>query len=731
MSILFLSFFLPLVPVEAQSWTDITTLPYIIQASGNYRLTGNISYYPDTVEYLNYGILVNASNVVLDGQGFGGQTTYEYSYQYLVAIGYDYYVDGYYAFNWSNVVVKNFNIRTWGGLVNTPFSGVTNNLQVLDCYMVGDTRNAASNAIYVPYANNVYVSGCYLSGGRNAILVDGDKYCTNLTVSDCTFTSFSWGVSCGGSNDAFSVTILNTTFARCYVGVDLSNYDPPETWGNNVIRDCRFLTCDLGLWIENVNVNVTDCTFSRIGNVPAYEDWNGAFVLSYTGNVTIANNVISNNMYGLTFVGGSDNIEGLRTWINVFNNRFVENEHTFYFDVMDEQDFEYRNTIHFFNNYVLDYDIYEVLYWGMPSSLLPSANFLFLNTFPQAGVPIIGDGSYIGGNYWGNPIGTGWSQTHVGNAYGFAPALDFFGDGSIFDYYPLAFVGALPSGSPTPTPTPYIPSTVPQAQIDLYFHGTTTTVNTIAGYVASTAPPRVSANVNETYGASSDVFFGVRVYVASATGSTVELTDGVYTIGSVAVGQTPTNSLIQTDLAVPLTSLEFRQSSLVFRYYVRFDLGAWIPKAVFTTEALDYKKILPANWTFNLYVSRSESGDTIGGFAWGDASYLSGVDGLVFKEAYPTDWQAYYLHQGNFVMFIMAPYTLVLGNFFYGIILLAVAGTLFIRYRTLGMSALFLLIILGCIGGGAGNIIFGEVLVGVVWIILAFGLAVLYWRAFR
>lgn len=285
---------------------------------------------------------------------------------------------------------------------------------------------------------------------------------------------------------------------------------------------------------------------------------------------------------------------------------------------------------------------------------------------------------------------------------------------------------------PTPTPTPYIPSTAPQTEIDLYFHGTTTTVNTIAGYVASTSPPRVSAVTNETNAGSCNVSFGVRIYIVSASGVTSELTSGVQTIGILLVGETATNTLIQTDIDIATTTISFRQTSLAFYYYIKFNAGSWVPKAVFTTESLDYKRILAATWTVNLYVSRSESGGvTVGGFSWGSSSSLSGVEGLLFKDATPTDWQQYYLNQHNFAMFLLIPYTLVAGNVFYGIILVAIGGTLFIRYRTLGMAALFLIIILGCIGGGAANIIFGEILTGVLWIILAFGLAVLYWRAFR
>lgn len=298
-----------------------------------------------------------------------------------------------------------------------------------------------------------------------------------------------------------------------------------------------------------------------------------------------------------------------------------------------------------------------------------------------------------------------------------------------------------PTPTPTPSPTPAEPTaapTIPRTPtsiVDLNFHGVVTTQNGVTGYVANSSTPTTSAHASPIigYGTAGDaVSYGIRVY--AVTRSTVELTSGVVTVGTLTGTQTITALTTQTVLSG--THLTFGNSTLKFVLYGRFGSGDWSIVQTMTTRALNYKQLFASEVTVTLYADRNESGgNTYSSAYWGNVEGgedpYSGVSGLVFKTATSTDWQQYYLNQGNLVRFITIPYTFILGNVFYGIIVVALAGTVFARYRTLGMVALFLVLFFGCIGGAAANIVLGEVIVGVVWIATAFGLAVVYWRVFR
>lgn len=69
------------------------------------------------------------------------------------------------------------------------------------------------------------------------------------------------------------------------------------------------------------------------------------------------------------------------------------------------------------------------------------------NTTPTTGTNIVG-GPNLGGNFWATPTGTGWSQTHTGNADGFT--IPYTVSTGNIDQHPLAII------VPTPIPALYL-----------------------------------------------------------------------------------------------------------------------------------------------------------------------------------------------------------------------------------------------------------------------------------
>ena len=70
------------------------------------------------------------------------------------------------------------------------------------------------------------------------------------------------------------------------------------------------------------------------------------------------------------------------------------------------------------------------------------------NITPVPGINIAG-GPNIGGNYWADPNGTGWSQVHPDTGGGFTVPFDTTADGLNIDQHPLTLYGPAPPG-PSP-----------------------------------------------------------------------------------------------------------------------------------------------------------------------------------------------------------------------------------------------------------------------------------------
>jgi hypothetical protein len=89
----------------------------------------------------------------------------------------------------------------------------------------------------------------------------------------------------------------------------------------------------------------------------------------------------------------------------------------------------------------------------------------------------------------------------------------------------------------------------------------------------------------------------------------------------------------------------------------------------------------------------------------------------------------YQMQNGNFIGFITFPWTVMIGNVFYAILLLGVCMTLYIRNRSL-VPILVLFIIFGGVGGIL-NLMIGELGAGLVWFILLMALAGLLYKVAR
>jgi len=159
----------------------------------------------------------------------------------------------------------------------------------------------------------------------------------------------------------------------------------------------------------------------------------GLYITGSPGNNTVINNLISDNSYGInifisqnnTFTNNtmrSNNIGiEIGSHYNTFTNNYIINNS--YGILMGFMAAVNGNL--FYNNYLNNTDNYMNAYGG--------GNYL--NTSLQLGTNIIG-GPYIGGNYWAEPDGTGYSETCTDSNQDGICNSPYYDTGD-YDYWPL------------------------------------------------------------------------------------------------------------------------------------------------------------------------------------------------------------------------------------------------------------------------------------------------------
>jgi parallel beta-helix repeat protein len=212
------------------------------------------------------------------------------------------------------------------------------------------------------------------------------QYKADITIMSESANQVDTIVAGFNANYARNVTITGFNINGGLLG---SSYGIYSYEGRNLTIEkntiSEFLTGN-GILIKNANYNLfADNTITN-NKYGIYIDSSYYGTSSY--NTFTGNNILFNTDYGI-----------------VFNDRYISNNN-------------------FYNNYLMNrynhFSASAVSIW---------------NTTRSPGVNIIG-GSYMGGNYWGRPDGTGFSQTHI-DADGDGICDEAYVRGADVDYFPL------------------------------------------------------------------------------------------------------------------------------------------------------------------------------------------------------------------------------------------------------------------------------------------------------
>jgi len=156
-------------------------------------------------------------------------------------------------------------------------------------------------------------------------------------------------------------------------------------------------------------INLSSCSNCTIENNKLLNNSRGIYLLRSNGNAVSKNNAANSGEYGIALQNATDNTISGNTFSynqrgvyfgtsddNILSNNTVQNNSVFGFFICGRSD---RNLI--YNNYFNNTNM--TIRNGVGNAY---------NTTKSEGTNIVG-GPYIGGNFWGKPDGTGFSETAV------------------------------------------------------------------------------------------------------------------------------------------------------------------------------------------------------------------------------------------------------------------------------------------------------------------------------
>lgn len=279
----------------------------------------------------------------------------------------------------------------------------------------------------------------------------------------------------------------------------------------------------------------------------------------------------------------------------------------------------------------------------------------------------------------------------------------------------LFFVSIMPTHATTTTVT-------------WYHRSDTHTVNGVTGYIINSTLSSTTKNVSLSLAGDSTVTWGWRVWQVKTDESTVELTSGspVATVNRAVDGEG-----FQTNTwTAPSRSLQIGFDALEIVLYMKIGAGDWQSRAVFVSSRLVEKTVSGVTWTFYQYTNRSYSGGTTTGyFIFGSSTRNSRIEGIGFGEADVYETMNYKLQSGDLIGFVLYPYVNLIGNLFYGLVMLMLCVPLYNRYHSL--TPILVLMIL--FGGASGvfTLLIPLAGFGITWIFMLLGLAGLLYKVFR
>lgn len=287
-----------------------------------------------------------------------------------------------------------------------------------ETYLLANSIPNVSGTCFTIAANNVTLDGAGRSitgsGTGSGVLIQGYN---NITVKNLNIKGFEVGITLQYSTG--STLSDNTTKQNNYAGILVYSSSDNLVTGNTSNSNDQF-----GIaieWLGGNTVKNNTVSFNAESGINIIGEGNNS-------NKIIGNTINSNGMSGLDLRSSNGNV--------LSDNTVSGNDYGIYLDSSGNNQI-YNN---FLNNTANFY---------FKSTILPNTWNTALGCLPGSGQNIIG-GDCMGGNYWANPSGTGFSETCTdANSDGICDSSYTLAEGNI-DKYPLTM--------PPPPPPPPVTS---------------------------------------------------------------------------------------------------------------------------------------------------------------------------------------------------------------------------------------------------------------------------------
>lgn len=277
---------------------------------------------------------------------------------------------------------------------------------------------------------------------------------------------------------------------------------------------------------------------------------------------------------------------------------------------------------------------------------------------------------------------------------------------------------------------PYVPpDRYDYTQETWYIRADTWTVNTVLGYKLNPTQSQATTIITQNSSSLATFQVGIRVYTVTKTGDEIEITAG--TPVAIASRIAVVGGSDEVGTWTPSATITFQyESAIKIVVYFKIGSGSWTAKMVGISRSLETNSIQASTWTANYYMGIVD----FGGGIYGYRIFLGGMYetkiqdiSLGLLDVYET--MDYKLKEGDFVGFILYPYLNLVGNLFYGLVMLMVCVPLYNRYR----SVVPILVLFIIFGGAAGifTLLVPEIGAGLGWIFMLLGLAGILYKVFR
>ena len=267
----------------------------------------------------------------------------------------------------------------------------------------------SSIGIAVDSSSGCNISNCYTSGNTYGIYL---YYSLDNSVLNCTSNENIYGLELYGSE----YNILNNN------SMDNNTFNSFFDSNPNVVGMSNLVDGKPIYYLVNSSDQVINASTNA-----------GLVHLINCSNITVEDLEIKNNYYGLSLYDSNN--------ITISNCTSTENKYGLYFDSSVDSTVQSCNISGIIAYGVSltecsDNLIYNNYFNNSNNVLVSGGASNEWNTAMTTGNNII-NGTYLGGNFWANPSGTGWSQTQYSIGNGFCPQYEITDDGNNTDQFPL------------------------------------------------------------------------------------------------------------------------------------------------------------------------------------------------------------------------------------------------------------------------------------------------------